>query len=155
MQHLHIEAQRNTREPATVSRDYGGKPMLSVSDRKTLVITIDSVAQYDAQFGSIVYPLQKLRERSSSVSWKVMYAATKTSALKADSEAQDTLVTAEAVVALNIGGSFRENHAEASGLDELSAILNAVLAALRPMLQVELGEKVVVADPEVETRILC
>lgn len=128
--------------------------MLSVTDRKTLVITIDSVARYDAEFGSIIYPLQKLRARSSKVSWKVTYAGVKSSSPIADSDVHETAVTAEAVVALSVGGSTRENHAEASGRDELGAILNAVLAALKPMLQVEIGEKVVVEDPEVESRIL-
>lgn len=57
-------------------------------------------------------------------------------------------VHATAWVELITSGARRQNMGEATGVDEEDVVLRAVLEALNPLLQVELGNKVVVTDPE-------
>lgn len=118
--------------------------MHSVSDRKNLVAAIDELARYDSLDGPIIWSLSELRRRREDVRWRILYVEVR--------DSTPGCIKATAWVELSTSGIRRQNLGEASGVDGGEAALRAVLEALNPLLQVELGTKVVVEDPEEPTK---
>ncbi|MGY0635122.1 hypothetical protein [Luteimonas sp. A478] len=120
--------------------------MLSVTDKKSLAALINGIGRFDAQCESIVYLLQKLQQKAGDVRWSIHYAAPLET--PANPDGAGCTAKAEALVELTTANWQRRNHAEAEGFDESDAMLQSILTALLPLLQIALGGKVFAEDPE-------
>lgn len=129
-------------EPATVSRDFQSMNMFNLTDRKDLVATINEVATFDESEGSFLSSLQDVRRQHVGARWAILY-------LEFD-DSDPAALLATALVELRASGIRRMNMAKATGVGETEAALGAVLKALNPLLQVELGTKMIVDDPPEE-----
>ena len=112
--------------------------MLSITDRDSLVSTIDALAKGGEDETSVVELLQRLR-RSRAVAWCILLADC--THLEHDDKQPRQQLQAHALVELTFGSQRLRHMAKAEGSEGMQAVIQlAVVEALKALLVVALGD---------------